>query len=408
MKKIAAFIGIAAAFALIYYCIRYVQSPVSTLAAYSVTHEETVSCDAYIVRNETVYAAPSDGTFYSYAREGSRVGKNRSLCAVYSGSVSEEILKELATIDAKIAELSTTVVDETEFTTGGGSAESRLLAIQSSIEEAAAKNNIEEISRYKSEIEAIAAGEPVKSKSETLADLTSRKDALEAKITSPKQEIISTISGIYSTAVDGYEEILTPETARAMTAADFAKIKPEQRVQSTPEPKSGDEEEKAPDVYAGDKICKVVDNHEWYIMALVEKEDIKDLTTGAGVKIRFGKLPSEETTAVIEAVSNEAPEQEKAVLLLKCDSYSEGAFSIRTSGIEIIKSSVSGFQAPVSAMRVSNGQNGVMVRSAGKEVFKPCKVLFRDEKNGTVIISPDTSDTNKMLMQYDMIILGEK
>ncbi len=408
MKKIVAIIGAAACCALIYYCVRYIQSPVSTLAAYSVTHEETVNCEAYIVRKETVYTAPCDGTFYSYAREGVRVGKDRSLCAVYSGNANKEILKELGTVDTKIAELSNAAVDETEFTSGGGSAQSRLLVIQKGIEEAAANNNVSEISKYKDEIESIAAGEPVRSKADTLESLTQQKAALETGITSPKQEIISTTSGIYSTVVDGYEDILTPERAKTMTVSDFAAIKPEQEIKASPQPQSGDEEYQVPDVFAGERICKVIDNHEWYVMAIVKMEDTEDLQIGRSVKIRFGKLPGEETTAVIEGVSQESPDQENAVLLLNCESFLEGVFSIRTSDIEIIKASYSGFQIPVSAVRTENGKNGVMVRSSGREIFKPCKVIYRDEENGMAIVTPDTSDTGKMLMLYDLIVLGEK
>lgn len=406
MKKIAAIIGITAFCALIYYCVSYIQSPVSTLAAYTVTHEELFSCDAYIVRQETVYTAPCDGTLYSYAREGSRVGRSRNVAAVYNGSISEDILKELSTIETKIQELSTTVIDENDFMADGGSAQKRLVAIQQGIDEAAAVNNVAAIAEYKREIESIAAGETIQTNTDALASLQQQKAELESRITGPKTDIVSEISGIYSTAVDGFEQILTPEAAENMTVEGFAKIKPEQAPEHPAQEK--DDNEIEPDVYQGDRICKVIDNHEWYVMALADKEDVASLKKGQNVKIRFSKLPGEETPAVVQSVSNEDPKQNKTVLLLKCESYSEGAFSIRTSEIEVVTQSYSGFRVPVHSVRVSDGKNGVMVRWAGKEVFKPCQIIYRDDENGFVIVTPDTADPNEMLMKYDMIILGEK
>lgn len=408
MKKFIGIIGAVALIALIYYCISYIHSPVSTLSAYSVTHEEAFSCDAYIVRDETVYESPSSGSFYSYAREGARIGRNRRMCAVYSAAVSSEVLKELGTIDTKLAELSTSVASDEQFLSDGGSAENRIIVTEQKIDEAAAQNDVLKIAGYKAELKAIAAGEVQSSKATALAELTAQKESLESQIKGPREEIYSTASGIYSMNVDGYERILTPSEAMKMTVSDFLSVKPEEKQPSpSPQPEK-DDKEYVPDINRGDKICKIVDNHEWYILALAKKADLEDLKVGSSVSVRFGKLPGEQTPAVIQNISNEDPQQERAVVLLKCESYSEGAFSIRYSDIEIIKRSYSGFQVPVHAVRVVDGQSGVMVRVGGKEVFRPCEVIFRNDAEDLAIITPSGSDTGKMLSQYDLIVLGEK
>lgn len=411
MKKIVTVIAAAAMCALVYYCVQYIQSPVSTMAARGVTHEEVINGDAYIVRNETVYTAPGGGTFYSYAREGARVGRNRRLCAVFSGVVSEEILQELNTVDAKIAELSSVVVDNSAFMSDSGSTAERLLQLQSEIEKAAADNDIAAIAKYKAEIESLAAGGSVKTNAQQLTELAEQKSGIESKITSPKDEIYSSVSGIYSAKVDGFENVLTPDAAKNITVEAFGQIKAEEVVVPAVETKEEKKEKaqtEAKTVAAGDKICKVIDNHEWYIMALVERADIEGMKTGQKVELRFGKLPGEQVEAEVAAISNDPPEQKKAVLVLLCKSYSEGAFSIRASDIEIIKESYQGFSVPIHAVRVVDGQNGVMVRNGGKEVFKPCRIIYKDDKSGEAIIKPDTEDINKTLQQYDIIVIGEK
>lgn len=410
MKKVVTAIAVAALCALVFYCVRYIQAPVSTISAYGVTHEELITGDAFIVRKETVYTASANGTLYSFAREGARVGRNRRISAVYSGTVDEAILQELGTISAKITELGSVVVDNSGFTSDSGSAAARLLQLEKEIETAAADNDVAKISECKAEIESLAAGGTVKSNAEQLALLNAQREELEAKITGPRQDIISTVSGIYSSKIDGYEETLNVDTVKNITVSEFAKIKPEQTAGNAEkkDSKQNEEEESGP-IAAGDKICKIIDNHEWYVAALVKRDDIADMSVGKKVELRFGKLPGEQVPAEVVSVSNDPPGQEKAVVVLKCESYSEGAFSIRASDVEIIKKSYSGFEVPVHAIRVSDeGQNGVIVRVGGKESFKPCRIIYQDEEKGNAIIVADTDDPNKELRQYDLIVVGEK
>ncbi len=408
MKKLVTIIAIASAAALVYYCVRYIQSPVSTMAAYSVVHEQVINADAYIVRDETVYNAPTGGTFYSYTREGARVGKDRTLCTVYEGAVSEDILQELGTVNAKISELSTTVVDESVFMLDGGSTQSRLVQIESEIEKAAAQNDVAKISQYKKEINSIASGESVQSNSQTLEQLQAQKNEIESQITIPRHDIVSSVSGIYSVVVDGYEGILTPEAAKTMNVENFAKIAPQAETPTPEATPETEEQTSTQTVSGGDGVCKVIDNHEWFVMALVDREQLEGIEVGQTVGLRFGKLPGEETTAELISISNDPQGQTKAVLVFSCKSYLEGVFSIRTSDIEIITESYEGFSVPIHAIRVVDGQNGVMVNNSGREVFKPCEIIYTDEEKGTAIIQPDTDDQNKTLQELDMIIIGEK
>ncbi len=408
MKKGAILIAIAAFVALVYYCISYVRAPVSTMSAYSMTHEEVVVADAYIVRDETVYPAPASGTFYSSAVEGVRVGRNRRISTVYGADVSEEVLSELSNIDAKIETLTSTVVDGSEFMAGGSSVEEKLIQLTDNIEEAAYNNDIEKIGEYKKEINALLSGELGTVTVDELALLKEQRAQLEREITGSKHDIYSNVAGIYSCKVDGYEDVLTPESINGLNCAGFSKIEPEEvKVQLTEEEMKEDKEGSLY-VNAGDKVCKIMDNHRWYIVALANKDDVNDLKIGQKISIRFSKLPGEETVAVVKSVSSEAPEQKKTVVVLECDSYSEGAFSIRAGEVEIVKKSYNGFAVPVNAIRVIDAQKGVMVRRGGSDVFKPCKILYTDESKGQAIVVPDTDDMNKTLQLYDIVIVGEK
>ena len=398
MKKFWLFIIGIAAFVLFYYCIRYMQSPVKDVVTYSTTYEDIVFGEAYIVRDEEVYKSPYAGTFYSHALEGERVGKDKNICTIYSGVVDEKILSELATIDSKITNVASVIADDSSYHSGSANTK-RLYQLLHEIETATDSNNIERIAVCKDELNALAAGEEVKSATLMRDDLYAQRKSLESQITAPGRTITSNESGIYSKDVDGYETVLTPDSVENMTAEDFAEIEPKM-VQKTSENDGT--------VGVGDDVCKVTNNHIWYVVALIDKKDVERIQTGSTIGLRLGKLPGEQVNVKVVSVSNEPEEQKKAVCVMKCDSYSEGAFSIRASDVEIIVKSYSGFLVPINAMRVVKGESGVMTRVNGKKLFKPCKVKYRDDKEQTAIVASTTDDPNASLYDYDMVIVGDR
>ncbi len=402
MRKTILTVVLALVLAGLYYCISYIQAPVTTITATPVTYEEIVNADAFIVRDETVYKSTDGGALYSFAREGARVGKDRRVSALYSGEVDETLLRELGAVNEKIAELSSVVITES-YTHDSGSVERSLLQLYSEIEEAAVVKDVKKIAECKAEILSITSGGVAYTNADKIEEFSQEKALLEAQITNPHQDIISTVAGIYSTKIDGYENVLTVDMLDSITVEKLAEIEPEE-VKKAEKSKKGD----LAIIEAGSAVCKIIDNHEWYLLALADKEDAHALKKGKNVSIRFEKLPGEVTEATVYAISNEPAGQEKAVVVLKCESYLEGAFSTRSSSIEIIKNSYTGFEVPIHAIRVQNGQNGVLVRSGGNDIFKPCKIIYNDVESGRAILQADTEDANRQLRQYDMIVVGEK
>lgn len=410
MKRSGMLIVILALAALIYYCVSYATSPVKTMSLYSVIHEEVAEANAYIVRDETVYYAPASGTFYGSSTEGARVGKNRRIATVYSADVSEEILGEINNIDNKIEALTSVVVDGSEFKAGGVSVEEKLAQLKEYIEEAAYSNDVAKIREYKNEINVLLSGGGMEENADELSKLIQQKKQIERSIAGMKQDIYSDEAGVYSANVDGYEEVLTPGMLENINCLAFSKIKSEVAKDESDDGKKdkNDEKEASLRVNSGDSVCKIINNHRWFIAALVNKADVEDLKVGQRVSIRFSDLAGEETTATVKSVSNEAPEQKKAVAVFECESYCEGAFSVRVCEIEIIKKSYSGFSVPINAIHANGNGNGIMVRQGGNEILKPCKILYRDEEKGEAIVVADTDDVNRMLDLYDLVVVGEK
>lgn len=393
MKKSIAVILILVVCFCIFYGIRYVENPVETQTAISEVYENKIDTQGYIVRSEQVYTAPVSGMVYHYIQEGTRVSRNRVLSTVYTGDVSEETLQELNSINQKIAELEAEG-EATSYMAGGINTEEDIENIKNNIIQAKTGKKISKIADYKAQINAIITGEVTNTKTNSKDELIAKKNSIEQTLLSSKNDIYSQMSGVFSKNVDSLEEVLTPKTVLTYKMADYNGLK------------NAIEEYKTT-ANSGQPVCKVVNNHEWYVMLTVSREEAEGLKVGKKVSLRFGYLPGVTAHGRIEYISTEDSNTDRNVVVVKFEEYKEGVFSLRHTDIELILESYEGFQIPVSALRVmDDGKRGVLVKNAGTQVIKPCNVIYSDPVRQTVIITP-VSGAN-MLREYDSIVLGEK
>ncbi len=394
MKKSIYFILIVVISFCVFYGIRYVENPVETQTAISEVYENKIDTRGYIVRTEQVYNAPVSGMVYHYIQEGTRVGKGRVLSTVYSGDVSESTLQELNSINQKIAELENEG-ETMSYMAGGNNSEEDIENIKNNIISAKRNKKIEKIPNYKALINAVITGDSKSAGTASLDELKAKKSSIEAGLRSSKNDIYSQISGVFSKNVDSLESVLTPKNILTYKLADYEKL--------------GDmAKENKSTADSGQPVCKVVNNHEWYVMTTVKKEEAGELKVGKKIKMRFGYLPGVTANGKIEYMSQEDGGTDKIVVVIKFEEYREGVFSLRYSDMELILESYEGYQIPVSALRVTeDGKKGVLVKSAGVQVIKPCNVIYSDTVRQTVIITP-VSGSKNLLKEYDSIVIGEK
>lgn len=394
MKKSIYFILIGVIGFCIFYGIRYAENPVETMSAVSEVYENKINTKGYVVKSEQIYTAPVSGDVYHYIKEGTRVSRNRVLSTVYTGNVSEETLQELNNINIKIAELQNENTDSA-YMAGGMNSEEDIENIKNGIIKAKNSRNIKKIANYKAQINAIVTGDSKSVDATDIDQLIAKKNQIEASLLSVKNDIYSGMSGIFSKNVDSLEEILTPQNVMSYKVADFYGI-------------ANAAKENMTTAASGQPICKVVNNHTWYVMLTVERSVADSLKVGRGVNVRFGELPGVTASGSISYISTEDSATDENVVVIKCEEYCEGVYSLRFSQMELILESYEGYRIPISAIRVTDsGDRGVLVKSAGSQIFKPCKIVYTDTLGSTVIVSP-AGGGNNMLREYDNIVVGEK
>ncbi|MBP3360465.1 MAG: HlyD family efflux transporter periplasmic adaptor subunit [Clostridia bacterium] len=393
MKKGFAAVFLAVLCTFLFYGIRYMKSPLLTQEAVYGTYEESVYTDCYFVREETVYSAQSSGTVYNHYSDGARVGKDALVSTLYTGEVSESLLRELSTIDKKIENARASALYVNTAAEDDSNLENRIDEYKLKIIEASVHNDTRKISQYKAAINGLRQGSAVISVEAAVAGLTAEKSAAESKIGGVKQEVYAGQSGVFSTVLDGMEHILTPEKVMEYGVSDFNAI-------TTVTGKTANQT-----VNAGDSICKIVNNHQWYVLCAVASERLENKKMNSSVTMRFDDIPGAEVTGRIVYISE--PQDGKNVLLIESTQYLESAYSLRSSSMELVFKSYSGYRVPVSAIRTRDGVKGVLGRKNNVENFYPCDVVYTNESGEYVIIrSPENAD--RKLDGVDEFVLGER
>lgn len=392
MKKSFIVIIILAVAAAVFYGVRYVKSPVDTQAAFLTTYEDKISAKAYIVKDEEVYRAETAGTVYSYEAENSRVGKSRKIATVYTASTNTDMLQELNNIDKKIAQLESQKSEE--FVSDSTSVESQIEERKKAVIDAVYSRDISKINEYKTDIKNLRSGNYKQdNQSSELTELQNQKKSLETSIGNSKKDIYSSRSGIYTTGVDGMESVLTPSTAGQYTVSQFEALKDPGVVPAKTS------------VVSGDSVCKVVNNMKWYAMLLSDAQKLSGYKVGDSVGLKFDAMPGVEVSASIYAISPE--EDGKVVLTVECTKYVEGIYSARTSELDVVLKSYTGYRVPVYAIKVQNNEKGVMVKSNNNQIFKKCEILYTNDAEGfSIIASPE--DAQNPISEMDQILLGHE
>lgn len=391
MKKSVLIVLVCVIAFCVFYGVRYMENPVATMPAIGEVYEQKIDTMGYIVRSEQVYNAPVSGTVYHYVQEGTRVSKNSPLSTVYTGEIAEETLQELNNVNKKIYEIESSGSKD-EVASAGYSNEGDIENIKNNIIEAARNDDIEKISEYKAQINSVITGDSKNYSTSNLQELKDRKWQLESSLNSAKRDIYSQMAGVFSKNVDGLEGVLTPNAVMKYKLEDYLNIPSLAKEQAQTDNRA---------------VCKVVDNYTWYVVMAIDNSDAEELKVGKGVKLRFDEIPGIEAEGTVAYISTEDSGAKKNVVVIKCEEYQEGVFSLRYSGMSLILKSYEGYRIPVSAIRISGDQKGVLVRNGATQVFKPCKVVYTDTKEQTVIISP-VSGSRQLLREYDNIVIGEK
>jgi len=228
----------------------------------------------------------------------------------------------------------------------------------------------------------------IKEETDYTAQINAVKDeiaSLSARRSEPAEMIRTEESGYFISGVDGFEEMLTTESLKSMTAEDIKKIT------------EGGETGFIPYGAAG----KMVSGYEWKMAGLVDSSLIR-LKTGDKINMRISSTPDTVNVTVDEIRPGD---KDESILILSCNKLTYNLVQRRVERVELIINDFEGLRVSRGAIRFGeNNEKGVYVLMGQKVSFKKLDVIYETDD---YVLSRNIKEQGCLSLYDDIIIRGE-
>lgn len=309
----------------------YFSDPFSTTVAYTYTNNNAVTVSGYVVREEE--ALTGDGELVYFSRgEGERVSRGGSVALVYDNQQAlndantirnlEDQLSQLLYARSLAAGIHSTVSLDTEVNEALAAFHSARAkdSLSGATDAAAALRSA--VLRYS------YAYSGTEDLDHSIAVMEERIATLSASVSGATTAVRAPKSGLFSSLVDGYESVLTPESLKTMTVEDYRSIAP-----------------------AGSGgMGKLVYGSKWYFVTLLREKEAGNLDEGRRVTLRFQTGLDRDLTLTVERIS--AAEGGQQLVVLSSNENLNLTTLLRHQNAQLIFESYTGIRVPRSAVRI--------------------------------------------------------
>lgn len=386
---------------ILYHIFNGFQSKVQTLPAEISTKQSKVSLDGYLVRDEEVLFAHTEGGVNYLYSDGEKVRADSVVANIYTGDAAQKLTDKIISIDKKIEVLENSGLLQSTTVTDTNTVDSKINRLFYTLREKLENGDVEYAIYKKDELLTLLNKRQVITQSvsgyeDQIKALDEEKGTLELQLESVAEQIVVPGSGYFYTSADGYEEVFTVEKLKDMTVDSY-----DEMINSLPK-----------DYSSSLNIGKTVKSNVWYVAAEITQNELKNFNEGYEYRVKFPYNADIEIDMQLDrVVKNTSAEDDRAVLIFKTGQMPTGFNFLRKQTIEIIKETYTGYKVPASAVRIHDGKKGVFILSGNIVVFKEINVLT--EQDGYYIVkeqpmyAEDENYYNKLGL-YELIITSGK
>ena len=354
--------------------------------------ENSYSFKALVIRDETVINTEKKGILEPMVKDKEMVRKNKHVASIYETDIDDDAKNKLNNINKRIEEITKVKEENRNAVVGGFHLESTIDARIKELMAASEEGDMERVAAISSELSllndrknAIENGE--KYTDDVLNSLMEDKAKYENKLGNAKEDLYSPVSGIFTTALDGYEKIVTPDAIGTMTPYDFESVS-KMELSSKTAKKEGN-------------VAKIIDGFGWSVAFVATEKEISKLKEGSSVYIRNSKL-SEDHEANISYIST--PANGNYLVIATSHESCNWAMEERFTEIDLVRNKYKGLKVPIKALRVVEGETGVYTVIDGIVHFKKVKVLYKD--TNYAIVEENNSSQGGLLL-YDEVVVSD-
>ncbi|MCC8182662.1 MAG: hypothetical protein LIO45_06800 [Clostridiales bacterium] len=332
-----------------------------TATVYSYTSESTLPSTGYVVREETVLSDGGD-LMEIVVAEGENVASGGVVARIYS---SQEALEQHQELDRLLEEL-----ERLEYLQSNGTEESDAMKLNSQIVDAitalkssVSAGDLDNLSEQVGELENLIFQRDYTISSDSslsaeISALNSQIYSLENATESATSIVRTSVSGIFSAMVDGYESCLTPSILDGLTPES---LRAAAAVQEEP---------------SGQATGKIITSFDWYYAAIMDKNVSKYLSTGDTVTINFdGSAGGQEMT--VQSISTANEDGEVAVVFYSNRNLSSTTL-LREEEADVVYGTYTGLRVPMKALRIDQetGAYGVYRVTGGQAKWVEVELLY--------------------------------
>lgn len=333
------------------------------------------SAVGYVIRDEKVAKGTNyDNGMLQIKAEGEKVAKGDPIFRYYSEN--EEALN--TKIEELNVEIQEAMLGRTNLLPGDVQAIDE--QIDSKIDGLKSKNDLQEISEYKNDINTY-----ITKKSKIAGDLSKagtyinnlikEREKYQSEIKENSEYVNAPISGVVSYRVDNLEEILTPNNFENLNEEFLNDLNLETGQVVTTSTEKG----------------KVINNYECYIATVLESEDAKEAQVGQKIKLRLST--QNEIDAEISYVSEQ--DNKSTLIVFRIWDSVEQLIDYRKISFDIIWWQYDGLKVPKSAIYYDNGLSYV-VRNRGGYYDKILVEILKENNNYCIVDNYDNSELKSL------------
>ncbi len=358
--------------------------------------ENFIEKNAYVIRNESIVYAENSGVLSYSVRESEKIGVDDLIASVYSSQNGINLQNEIEEIEQKIEILSRSSIDTGYLTSNIAKVDERIFGSLVDVRSATKENDLTLISSFKEELlidinkrQLITSG--MSDFSQQINELQAKKDKLTSSMQNPLSTVYAEKPGYFSTLLDGYETVFTPEKIKNMNLSDYDKIIGEDAAS-----------------YTESAIGKLITDFDWYTMCEVTTEEADKFVVGQSYPISFLYSSGRQVDAVLQRKISQT-DSTRAVLIFIIQEVPSDFDYTRRQPVKIILESNKGVSFPSSALRMVDGVQGVYIVAGNVIEFKKVDIISSTESRYLSRSYEKTDPKSKeYLSKFDRVVLEGK
>lgn len=364
-----------------------IHEPLTTVTVMEYAASSGYYATGYVVRSETVIESEYGITVVT-AKEGTRVAAGEAVATGYLTDNAQERQRRITELSSQLDQLgyayrsSSSLADQAALDT-------EIVSDLTALAKYISRRDMNSIADLSPELKGLVLRRSSDEGATTViaAQMTAVQnelDTLKNEAEADTRVVSAPAAGYFSSAVDGYERVLTPERLQNLSVYDYNSLEPE-----TP-----------PEHAAG----KLIAGNTWYYVTAIPAGELGELQAGDTVKVSFARDFYEQIEMKVSRISdNQAGFR---LLVLSSDRYMQNVTLLRQQSADVVFESFEGLRVPKAAVHVDkNSQAGVYILEGATAVWKKIEILHDNGESYEVKLDL-TSTAN--LWPGDEVIVSAK